>query len=58
MRGDFVYFVILDGTNLRKKSEDGEVIRYYSREFAEVECDWEEKVVSKSEYYRIFGMSR
>jgi hypothetical protein len=59
MRGDFVYFIIEEFTNIRKMSDDGKVVVYYSREFAESECDpWEERVVSTSEYNRIFGSPR
>lgn len=57
IQGDFVYFIIHEYTNIRKKSDDGKVITYYSRYFAEEECDWTEKVVSASEYTRTFGMS-
>jgi len=55
IRGDFVYFVITDCTNIRKRHENGDVIVYSSRIFAEVECNWDEVVVSVSEYNRMFG---
>jgi len=55
IRGDFVYFIMTDCTNIRKRHENGDVIVYSSRQFAEVECNWEEVVVSVSEYDRMFG---
>ena len=54
LRGDFKYYVIEEYTNVRKRSEDGKVIVYYSRLFADGECNWIEKAVSVSEYNRIF----
>jgi hypothetical protein len=55
IKGDFVYFIIKEGTNIRKMSEDGKVVTYYSREIAEIDCAWDDKVVCVSEYDRIFG---
>jgi len=54
IQGDFVYFIIDDCSNVRKR-QNGDVIVYSSRQFAEEKCDWEEVVVSVSEYDRIFG---
>ena len=55
LNGYFTYFVIKEGTNIRNKTEDGAVIEYYSRFAAELDCSWNEKVVSVSEYNIMFG---
>ena len=53
-RGDFLYYIISEGTNLLNRTEDGEIVIYLYREIAEEECKWEEEVISISEYNRIY----
>ena len=55
IRGEFVFVIIKDYTNIRKCSDDGRVVIYYSRYFAEEQSVWDETVVSVAEYDRMFG---
>ena len=54
IRGEFVYFIIADYTNIRKRSASDEAIIYHSGSFAEEQCDWDERVVSVAAYDRIY----
>ena len=54
-RGDFLYYIVSGDTNLRNRSESGEVVIYSSRGVAEGECEWLEEVINIAEYNRLYG---
>ena len=54
-RGDFLYYIISEYTNIRNRSDDGEIVIYSSRDAAEEVYEWAEEVISVAEYNRIFG---
>lgn len=56
-RGDFLYYIVSEDTNLRNRSkDDDEIVIYSSRDAAEEEeCEWLEEVISVSEYNRLYG---
>lgn len=54
-RGDFLYYIVSEDTNLCNRSGSGEVVIYSSRSVAEEECEWLKEVISISEYNRLYG---
>lgn len=54
-RGEFLYYIVSGDTNIRNRSDDGEIVIYSSRDAAEEVYEWTEDVISVAEYNRIFG---
>lgn len=53
--GEFTYFIVKEFSSTRRKTDDGDVIKYCSRYAAEEYCDIDESVVSIATYDRAFG---
>jgi len=55
-QGEFLYYIVIEGTNTRKENEDtGSITIYSSREVADLDCGWQEEVISVAAYNRTFG---
>lgn len=53
--GYFLFYIIQDDTNIRNRSESGEIIVYSNYEYASVIAEYYHSMIRVSEYHRIFG---
>lgn len=53
--GTFLYYIVSEYTNIRNRSDNGEIVIYSSRDAAGEVYEWAEEVISISEYDKIFG---
>ncbi len=54
-RGEFLYYIVTEFTNVRKRDENGMIIIYNGRDIAELEQEWMEEVIRVSDYNEQYG---
>lgn len=53
--GEFLYYIVSECTNVRKRYEGGTIVIYNNREAAEIECGFQEEIIRVSDFNEIFG---
>jgi hypothetical protein len=54
-RGEFLYYIVSERTNVRKRYDDGTIVIYNDKEIAEIECGCQEEKIRVSDFNEIYG---